>query len=128
MSSPEAKERSHKILIADDESINQRLMFYHLKTITEDLLFANDGSEAVKMYAENPDVSVVLMDLRMPMMNGIEATSKILEIDSNAKIIALSAFAEEENDFDSKKAGFSGYLTKPIRKDLLIETVTRFLV
>ena len=128
MNNPKAKERCPKILIAEDDNINQRLIFYHLKDITENMLFASNGREAVNFYAENPDICVVLMDLRMPVMDGVEATSKIHEINPDAKIIALSAYAEEENDFDPKKTGFIGYLTKPIRKELLIETITKFLV
>lgn len=116
-----------KIIVAEDDSINQRLIYYHLREISNNLLFAKDGFEAIRLFEENRDVCLVLMDLRMPGLNGLEATKKILEIDPTAKVFALSAFAEEENGFEFKELGFTGYLTKPIKKDVLIETVTKYL-
>lgn len=127
MENPEAGVRQIKIIIAEDDSINQRLLYYHLREITENLLFADNGLEAVDLFEKNSDVSLILMDLRMPGMNGVEATRKILEKDAHARVIALSAFTEEENDFDSEKLGFIGYLTKPVSKDLLIGTVKKYL-
>ncbi len=124
---PGTNENIKTILIVDDDSINQRLLFFHLKELTNNILFARDGKEAVQQYQSNPDISLVLMDMRMPVMNGLEASIKIHEMDSQANIIALSAYTEDETDFGSNRAIFSGYLTKPIDKDVLIKTVSNYL-
>lgn len=127
MENPKDGSKHIKIIIAEDDAINQRLMFYHLKEITENLLFAGNGFEAIDLFEKNSDVSLILMDLRMPGMNGVEATKKILDIDANARIIALSAFSEEESGFDVRKSGFLGYLTKPVSKDKLLEAVKKYI-
>lgn len=127
MNNPSARIRPGKIIIAEDDSVNQRLLYYHLKDKSDHLLFASDGLEAIRLFEENRDVCLILMDLRMPGMNGVEATKKIHEMDAQVKIIALSAFAEEENNFDIKKAGFVDYLSKPVRKEILLETVEKYL-
>ena len=128
MNIPESNtNNSPTILIVDDDDINQRLIFYHLRGITDKMLFAANGREAINVYSENPDVCLILMDLVMPIMNGVEASNKIHEINPNVKIIALSAFREEENEYGSGETKFTGYLTKPVRKEVLIETVKKYL-
>ncbi len=127
MNIPEVNKNCPTILIVDDDDINQRLIFYHLKGITDKMLFAANGREAITIYEENPDVCLILMDLVMPIMNGVEASNKIREMNPDAKIIALSAFKEEENAYGTEDTGFTGYLTKPIKKDILIETVRKYL-
>lgn len=126
MTRPESSTLPLRILIAEDDSINQRLMSFHLKAWQNNLLFANDGVEALELFKEN-NIGLVLMDVRMPRMGGVEATREILELDPEAKVIALSAFAQEENNFDPSSVGFVDYMTKPIRKDELIAIVKKYL-
>lgn len=127
MNIPEVKKKCPAILVVDDDNINQRLIYYHLSEISDKILFAGNGREALNVYSENPDVCVILMDLVMPIMNGVEASAKIREMNPEAVIIALSAFREEENEYGSNEIGFSGYLTKPIKKEVLIETVLKYI-
>jgi len=124
---PGTNNKLKTVLIVDDDSINQRLLFFHLKELTNNILFARDGSEAVRQYQAHPDISLILMDMRMPVMNGVEASVKIHEMDAEAKIVALSAYAEDETDFGSQRSIFTDYLTKPINKDVLIKTVSKYL-
>lgn len=127
MKHPEAEVKKGKIIVADDEPINQQLVSYQLNGYKDQLIFARDGFEALQLFRENNDVRLVLMDVRMPGMNGLEATGKILELDPEAKIVALSAFVEDENEFDTHEAGFVDYLSKPIRKDDLLQVVAKYL-
>lgn len=128
MNHPKANSLPQKILIADDDSINHRLMSYHLKDWQKNLVFANNGLEALEVFREyNQTIGVVFMDVRMPQMDGIEATQKILEINPEAKVVALSAFAQEENNFKVNNVGFIDYMTKPLQKNKLIEIVEKFL-
>ncbi len=127
MKHPDAEVKKGKIIIADDEPINQQLISYQLNGFKDQLVFARDGFEAVQLFRENSDVRLVLMDVRMPGMDGLEATGKILELDPEAKIVALSAFVEDENEFDTHEAGFVDYLSKPIRKDDLLKVIAKYL-
>ncbi|MBW8871124.1 MAG: response regulator transcription factor [Leifsonia sp.] len=83
---------------------------------------AADGAEAVRLSAElRPDV--VLMDVRMPTLDGIEATRRIVEADPGARIIILTTFDLDEYAFGGLRAGASGFLLKDARPDELIGAV-----
>ncbi|MFV0266752.1 MAG: response regulator [Draconibacterium sp.] len=69
---------NRRILVAEDDKINQRLFFYLLKDVADELIFADDGAEAIKRYTEDGNFGLVLMDIKMPVMDGYEATRKIL--------------------------------------------------
>ena len=127
MNHPNAEVVKGTILIADDDRINQQLMSYQLSELQYKLLFASNGKEALNQYTENKDIKLVLMDVKMPEMDGVEATLKILELDPAARIIALSAFSRDESDFDADEIGFVDYVSKPIRKEMLLKTITRYL-
>jgi len=127
MNSPDSKDENGKIIVADDDPINQQLISYQLNGLKKRLIFARDGFEALRLFQETSDVRLVLMDVRMPGMSGVEATQKILELDPQAKIIALSAFAEEENEFETSEVGFVDYVSKPIRRDDLLQVIAKYL-
>jgi len=113
-----------RIGIADD----QELFRDSLKSLLEsepDLTVvgeASNGEEAVKMAVlQNPDV--VLMDLRMPVMDGASATKRILASLQSVKIIVLTTFDDDEAVFDGLRAGAIGYLLKDISPDLLFQAI-----
>ena len=116
-----------KILIAeDDETV--RLYFNELlKDKKCTLLFAEDGEKTVELYKKNTDIDIVLMDLRMPKLNGFEAIKQILEINPKAKIIAQTAYAMSDEKEKSLAFGCMAYLTKPIRKEELFKTIQKFI-
>jgi DNA-binding NarL/FixJ family response regulator len=102
-----------RVLIADD----QRVVREGLATIvaafpdTEVVGLAGDGAEAVDLVSEQrPDV--VLMDLRMPRVDGIEATRRLREREPNVRVIALTTYADDESVLGALRAGARGYLTK----------------
>ncbi|HRT34349.1 MAG TPA: ATP-binding protein, partial [Bacteroidales bacterium] len=116
-----------KILVAEDEETNALYIKTVLKTSDYELIFAHDGMEAVEIFRKNPDIKIVLMDLRMPHMDGFEATKKIREIDENVVIIAQTAFAFTEDKITVLENGFNDYIPKPIRKDELTEIIRKHL-
>jgi len=116
-----------KILIAEDEETNALYIKTVLKTSDYELIFAHDGLEAVEIFRKNKDIKIVLMDLRMPRMDGFEATKKIREIDNNVVIIAQTAFAFTEDKITVLENGFNDYIPKPIRKDELTEIIRKHL-
>lgn len=104
-----------KILIADDHSIFRESLKVLLETVPSFKVvgLAGNGSEAIE-EAERVNPDVVLMDLSMPMMDGMDATRKILQKSPRAKVIILSVLDREEFISQMLEAGVSGYLTKDI--------------
>ena len=113
------------ILVAEDEDSNYELVKIVLQKRFR-LLRAHNGIEAVNLNEdERPDL--ILMDIRMPEMNGLDATRIIKEINHNTPVIALSAYAFEENIREAKMAGCDEFMAKPFRVENLIEVVRKYL-
>ena len=114
-----------KILVAEDEDSNYELVKIVLQKRYR-LLRAHNGIEAVTINEdEKPDL--ILMDIRMPEMNGLDATRIIKEVNSSTPVIALSAYAFEENIREAKEAGCDEFMAKPFKVENLIETVKKYL-
>lgn len=113
------------ILVAEDTESNYMLVSYILKN-QYNLVWAHDGIEALDMYEKiKPDL--ILMDVRMPRLGGLSATSKIRETDKTTPIIALTAFAFESDKSKTLEAGCTDFLSKPINVSVLKSTVGKYL-
>ncbi len=114
-----------RVLIVDDASF----MRIALKTVLEKNGFevigeAENGVVGVKKYGElNPDI--VTMDITMPEMNGVEALRMIRSIDSNAKIIMISAMGQENFVREAVMLGAKGFIVKPWNEDYVVETLSK---
>ena len=113
------------ILVAEDEDSNYELVKIVLHKRYR-LIRAHNGIEAVTLNEEeHPDL--ILMDIRMPEMNGLDATRIIKEVDTDTPVIALSAYAFEENIRDARNAGCDEFMAKPFKVENLIELVGKYL-
>jgi DNA-binding NarL/FixJ family response regulator len=115
---------SIRIVIADDHHVVRRGLVFFLKTQSdiEIVAEAQNGAEAVKLVKEHqPDV--VLMDLVMPEMDGIEATKTLLADMPTLKIIMLTSFSDQEHVIPAIRAGASGYQLKDIEPDQLVAAI-----
>lgn len=115
---------SIRILIADDhELVRQGLEALLSKTPGMEIVAqAKNGEEAVELaLSKNPDI--ILMDLLMPIKNGIEATREIKKSAPDAKILIITSFSEDENVFQAIKAGALGYLLKDSSPQELLEAI-----
>ncbi len=103
------------ILIVDDDMFLHKVLDRILSIGNHDVVgHAYDGAAAIEVYIElNPKPDIILMDHRMPIMNGVTATKEILHINSDAKILFISA--DETIKKEAMDAGALGFLTKPIR-------------
>ena len=113
-----------RVLVADDHALFRRGLEMVLKEEPGIELVgqASDGAEAVRMAAKAlPDV--VLMDIRMPKITGIEAARQVKEVAPSAKIVMLTVSDEKEDHFEAIRAGASGYLLKDIPLDEVAEAV-----
>jgi CheY-like chemotaxis protein len=113
------------VLVAEDEESNYELVRIVLQK-RYNLIRAHNGIEAVT-FNEDEKPDLILMDIRMPEMNGLDATRIIKEVNRNTPVIALSAFAFEENIKEAKAAGCDDFLAKPFRVEDLIEIVKRYI-
>ncbi len=134
---PEVKERAPKsapgkvkgnageniILVAEDEDINWFLLNQMLSSYNFRLLRAVNGREAVELCKANENINLVLMDIKMPEMNGYEALEEIRRFKPALPVIAQTAYALPP-DVERLKKSFSDYVTKPINRHLLMEKIT----
>ena len=115
------------ILIAEDDALIQLLFQVVLKDCGAKLIFAENGVNAIKMYKENKDIDIVLLDIRMPEMNGLEALDKILSINPNAKIIMQTAHVMPDEKEKCFNKGAVDFLSKPIVKEELFNTLNKWV-
>jgi two-component system chemotaxis response regulator CheY len=116
-----------KILIADDASF-VRLMICQIlarKGLTN-IVEAEDGRQAVERFiSDKPDLTI--MDITMPELDGLDALTEILVFNPLAKVIMCSAFAHESMVLEALKRGALDFVVKPIRPDVLLRTVIKYL-
>lgn len=114
---PAKEEKTYKILVAEDEELNFSFIEALLKRSLKlncTLLHAKNGQVAVEMFEKEKPFDLVLMDMKMPLMNGFVATEKIREIDKNMPIIAQTAFTSNEDKQKASAAGCNDFISKPI--------------
>ena len=118
--------RGLKVLLIEDSPDNRLLITLYLQREGAEVQSASDGAEGVQLaLSENFDV--LLMDIQMPILDGHEATKKLRLAKYTKPIIALTAHAMKEEHAKCSASGFTEFLTKPIRKDILIEVLSRYV-
>lgn len=115
------------ILIAEDEESSFIFLQAVLKKNISDILWAKNGVEAIKLFKENPNINLVLMDLKMPELNGYEAAKTIRKINNKIPIIAQTAYAMPGDRDKVISHGFDDYISKPIKKDDLLKIISKHL-
>jgi PAS domain S-box-containing protein len=116
------------ILVAEDDETN----FYYLNALLTretgaKVLHASNGREAIDLFKANPDINLILMDIKMPEIDGFEATRQIKLLSSNVHIVAITAYAMSGDEERIIAAGCDGYLSKPLNRKSLLEKVGEFL-
>jgi PAS domain S-box-containing protein len=114
------------VLIAEDDQPSYILLKEILKQNNINSYHVNNGRDAVSMMKEHTDINLVIMDVKMPVMNGIEATQEIKKIKSDIPIIAQSAFVNEIDIKNAIEAGCSDYITKPIKINELLNKIAHY--
>jgi DNA-binding NarL/FixJ family response regulator len=113
-----------RVLVADDQRIvrDGLVLLLGLLTGIEVVGTASDGAEATRMAAAN-NVDVVLMDLRMPEMDGIEATRRLRDSHPNVRVLVLTTYADDDSLIPALDAGATGYLTKNADADTIADAI-----
>jgi PAS domain S-box-containing protein len=117
--------RDFTILVAEDEPDNFVYLDILLKDKVKRVDHATNGKAAVELATRNC-YTLILMDLKMPVMGGIEATQEIRKLHPGIPIIAQTAYAQPEEKRAAIRAGCDDYLSKPIHKDILMEVIGKF--
>ena len=116
-----------KIMLVDDAAF-MRMMIKKALTASgyDDFVEAQDGAEAVQKYGEEkPDM--VIMDITMPNMDGLQALKKIKEADAGAKVVMCTAMGQESMVVDAIKSGAKDFIVKPFNQERIVETVKTIL-
>ncbi len=115
------------ILVAEDEDMNVAYMQEVLADTKANVLWARNGQEAVETSKAHPEIDLILMDIKMPVMNGYDATKAIREFNKDVIIIAQTAYALTGEKEKTIAAGCNYYITKPIEINVLMNTLSGFL-
>jgi PAS domain S-box-containing protein len=122
------KSENPVILIAEDVESN----FVYLKALLEEtgcqLIWAKNGREAIEKYKAHSDIMLIMMDIRMPIMGGYEAISEIRKFDKEVPIIVQTAYAREEDRQKIETSGCNDFITKPIKREILLKAISKYLV
>jgi len=119
--------RGKSILVADDEMTNFVLIEKTLKKTKIKIFHAENGEQAVEIFKKNPEIDLILMDIRMPEMGGLEATKHIRSINRETPIIAFTAFALSDDEAIALEFGCDDYISKPVRAEFLLRKINEHL-
>lgn len=114
------------IAVAEDDEISERYVSILATTFGKEILKAQNGQEIIDLCHKNPGLVLILMDIKMPIMNGYEATPKIRESNKEIIIIAQTGYAIAGNREKAIAAGCNDYIEKPVGKDVLIQMIQKY--
>jgi PAS domain S-box-containing protein len=121
------KLKGKSILVAEDEFASFELLRIYLNKLNIRVLRAKNGEEAVIMCEKDPNIDLILMDIKMPLLNGLQAARIIKEKYPELPIVTQTAYATLSEKLEAEKLGCNGYLTKPIDFNKLNYFLTRLL-
>ncbi|MEA3317044.1 MAG: ATP-binding protein [Bacteroidota bacterium] len=115
------------ILIVEDEPANFSYLKASLKQTQIKILKATTGEEAISSYENNKDINLILMDIKLPKMDGYKASKKIKEINNNIPIISQSAYIIDKDTNNNYIKYIDDFLTKPIKPKVLLDALSKYL-
>ncbi len=115
------------ILIVEDELSNYLYFNEIIKKKGYKTLHAFNGAEAVSLCHQYPEITLIIMDMKMPVMNGLEATMRIREFRQNIPVVAITAYTQSNDRHQAILAGCNDYLSKPVKPRDFLQTISRFL-
>lgn len=119
--------KDKKIIIAEDDHANYKYLELLFASTGLKIIHAPDGRSAIDFFQSEPDIDLILMDIRMPGIDGYEATEKIKSMKSDVPIIAVTAFAMSGEKQEIMSYPFDDYVSKPVNSEELIQKMNRFL-
>ncbi len=117
----------HRILIAEDDDFSYLFLENILKKLGIELHRTRSGEETLEYVKNNPNISLILMDIKMPGMNGLTASTEIRKLNISIPIIAQTAYALTGDKETAIEAGCDDYISKPINRNELLALMQKYL-
>ncbi|MFO7880545.1 MAG: response regulator [Bacteroidota bacterium] len=127
MDSEYLQKSGNKVLIVEDVKDNFILLKAYLKDYDIELLHASSGKEAKDIVDAQPDIDLILMDIRLPDANGLQLTRDIRKESFEGPIIAQTAYADSQDHYDCRQAGCDDFISKPIMKNDFIDKLSKYM-
>lgn len=118
--------RELQVLVAEDDSISSYLIEKILKQFNCSITHAKNGSEVVELCKQNPEIDLILMDVKMPYIDGLEATKQIREFNKDIIIVAQTAFSLIGDKEKALEAGCNEHISKPIEQEKLMTIINKY--
>lgn len=115
-----------KILIVEDDNIAQIYLTEVVECISREILIASNGTKGIEYFKNHPDLDLILMDIKLPDMNGYEVTKQIRLTNNKVIIIAQTANALNADRAKAIEAGCNDYVSKPVSKSELLKRITQY--
>lgn len=125
MTTEETLLKNLKILVVEDDLVTIDFIETVLKDEVNELVIVKTGVQAIEALKEHKDIDLILMDLKLPVMNGFNAVKIIRETNKEIPIIAETAFAFPDDRMKSLEAGCNDYISKPFKKSELIDIILK---
>jgi len=116
-----------KILIIEDQESNQQYYSALLKDSNFELVQVYNGKQGIAAFDKNPDVALILLDLKMPDINGFEVLKEIRKKDTKVPVIAQTAYAMSADRKKCLEAGFNDYIAKPVQREKLLNLIAKYI-
>jgi len=120
--------QSKTILVAEDDETNFYLLKEYLEFTKANIIWAQDGKEAVEIVRSSSSIDIIFMDIRMPEMDGFEALKKIRSFQLDVPIVAVTAYAVNGDREKALKFGFNDYISKPVSRKVLLEILMKIVI
>ncbi len=114
-----------KVLIVEDDYASKVLLNAFAQSFASEVIFTVNGLDAVDIFKNHQDIDLILMDIRMPVMDGTEATKQIRKLSSQVVVIAQSAYTLNENIQEAMDAGCNDFISKPVTRNALNKAVEK---
>ena len=117
-----------KILIVEDDTINAYYLSEVVEEISKETLTANSGLKGIELFSNHSDIDLVLMDIKLPDINGYEVTKQIRNYNKKVIIIAQTAYALSSDRIKALDAGCNDYVSKPVSQEMLLKTINKYFI
>ena len=116
-----------KVLIVEDDKFGFEFIRISLRDKGLEILHSADGEQALKIFNENPDLDLILLDIQIPIIDGFTVCKMIREKDQEIPIIVQTAYVLNDEQSRCKEAGCNDYLSKPLNMEKLIDLMDKYL-
>ncbi|HPI20266.1 MAG TPA: response regulator [Candidatus Kapabacteria bacterium] len=119
-------ENRFNFLIVEDDIISTKLLNVFINKISNKIFYAKTGFEAIEICKENSDIDIILMDIKMPLIDGYKTTKQIREFNKEVIIIAQTSFATKDDRKRALEAGCNEHISKPYSYEEFLNLINKF--